>query len=199
MTRNQAVSIGTVAVVLLMLMVEGRVPSPNPDVPHVARADSEAVPARSPAATTEAVSVDGGGEDGSGWTATWIAGSPTPASTVTSQALQAAPSATAYAAIDPVPAIPPAASRLPATSDLEASVRASVERWFPASEWEWAMRVAYCESRYQPWAVEASGDHIGIFQVAASIWGPVPSDIGGQVAQAAEVLRQGGRGMWSCR
>lgn len=56
-----------------------RAPSPSPVVTATARADSEAAPARSLA--------DGNGEDGGEWTATWIAGSPTAASTVTQSAL----------------------------------------------------------------------------------------------------------------
>lgn len=85
------------------------------------------------------------------------------------------------------------------TGSLEAQVRASVERWFPASEEATAMRVAYCESRDEPWAAEPGGAHHGVFQVADSIWGAVPSDVDSQVRQAAVVWRAGGWGMWSCQ
>ena len=172
MTRFQAMSIGTVAVVvLLMLMVEGRVPSPNPDVPHVARADSEAVPARPPAATTEAVSVDGGGEDGSGWTATWIAGSPTPASTVTTQALEAAPSATAYVAIDTVPATPVATSRPLATLTPQSTVSALIAAspW-PPYLWGTVACLVERESGGDAGAVGKLGE-VGLVQVGPANYG----------------------------
>lgn len=81
---------------------------------------------------------------------------------------------------------------------LEAQVRASVERWFPASEIQTAMRVAYCESRYQPWAAEPGGRHFGVMQVDPSLWGAVPGDIDGQIQQAAVVWRAGSWAMWSC-
>ena len=82
---------------------------------------------------------------------------------------------------------------------LEAQVRAAVQAYFPASEWARAMRVAWCESRFQPWAVEPGGAHFGVFQTDPSLHGPVPVDIDGQVRQAAAVWRAGGWAMWSCR
>lgn len=82
---------------------------------------------------------------------------------------------------------------------LEAQVRAAVERYFPAAEWETAMRIAKCESEYQPWAVEPGGAHFGVFQVDPSLHGAVPDDIDGQVRQAADLWSREGWGPWQCR
>ena len=82
--------------------------------------------------------------------------------------------------------------------DNEEQVRAALEALWPASEVERAMRVSWCESRYDPAAVEPSGDHIGTFQVDPSFWGPVPTDIWSQVAQALVVFQTQGWSAWSC-
>lgn len=94
---------------------------------------------------------------------------------------------------------PPAAPLEPPAGgeSLEAQFRAAVERYFPASEWATAMRVAWCESRYQPWAT--NGEHTGVFQVTARFHGAVPSDIDGQVQQAAGIVAREGWQPWSCR
>ena len=84
-------------------------------------------------------------------------------------------------------------------SSLEAQVRAAVQAYFPASEWERALRVAKCESRYLPWAVEPGGAHFGVFQVDPSLHGAAPPDIDGQVRQAYELwARTGDWRHWSC-
>lgn len=82
---------------------------------------------------------------------------------------------------------------------LEGDVRAAVERYFPPSEWATAMRIAKCESGYQPWAVEPGGAHFGVFQVDPSLHGAVPSDADGQVRQAADLWSREGWGPWQCR
>ena len=95
---------------------------------------------------------------------------------------------------------PPAAPlEPPAGGDLEAQVRAAVERYFPPAEWTKAMRVAWCESRYQPWAVEPGGAHVGVYQLDPSLHGAVPADIDGQVRQAADLWRLAGWGPWQCQ
>jgi len=112
-----------------------------------------------------------------------------PAVTVTQELRAATPVATAYT----VPAVDPA------ESSLESQVRAAVERYFPPAEWATAMRVAKCESGYQPWAVEPGGEHFGIWQVDPQIWGTVPSDIDGQTRQAAMIVAENGWSPWQCR
>lgn len=92
------------------------------------------------------------------------------------------------------------------TGTLEAQVRAAVERYFPASEWATAMRIASCESHFEPWAAEPGGNHFGVLQVDPSLHGAVPPDIDGQVRQGAEVWAKVdasghrlGWSQWSCR
>ena len=101
--------------------------------------------------------------------------------------------------VTPEAPTPPAAPLEPPAGgvSLDAQVWAAVERYFPASEWATAMRVAWCESRYQPWAT--NGEHTGVFQVTARFHGAVPSDIDGQVRQAAGIVSREGWGPWSCR
>jgi len=72
-------------------------------------------------------------------------------------------------------------------------------RW-PAEEWERAMRIADCESDFRPWAAEPGGQHFGIYQVAPSLHGAVPSDIDGQAQQAYELWAQTGDWRhWICQ
>jgi hypothetical protein len=58
--------------------------------------------------------------------------------------------------------------------------------------------VAMCESGGNTEAVGRSGEE-GVFQVIASIWGDVPSDLYGQAAQAAGIVSVHGWEPWSCR
>lgn len=118
-----------------------------------------------------------------------------------------APAATIVASSQPVVVAPTlqsatptvvVSSLAPPTGSLEEQVRGAVEAYFPPSEWATAMRIAWCESRYQPWAAEPGGNHFGVFQVDPSLWGAVPADIDGQVRQAAAVWLVGGWAMWSC-
>ena len=85
------------------------------------------------------------------------------------------------------------------TESNEAEVWAAVTARWPPGEWDRAMRVAWCESRFQSWAAEPSGSHFGIYQMDSSLHGPVPSDIDGQVQQAYELWAQTGDWRhWSC-
>ena len=85
------------------------------------------------------------------------------------------------------------------TGTLEAQVRASIQRWFPAEQWSKASSVAACETggTYNVNAVGAAGE-IGIYQVNPYVWGAVPADIDGQVKQAAGIVARYGWGPWSC-
>lgn len=72
-----------------------------------------------------------------------------------------------------------------------------IQATFPAYEWETAYRVAMCESGGNPGAVGAAGEQ-GAFQVLARYHGPVPADLYGQAAQAAQIVAAHGWGPWSC-
>ena len=61
-----------------------------------------------------------------------------------------------------------------------------------------ALAVAWCESRYDHSAVGRYGER-GLFQVLPQLWGPVPSDAAGQVAQAYAIWRQHGWQPWTCQ
>lgn len=63
---------------------------------------------------------------------------------------------------------------------------------------EEALAVAWCESRLDPAAVGRYGER-GIYQVRPEVWGPVPGDAQGQVAQAYEIWREHGWRPWSCQ
>jgi hypothetical protein len=86
------------------------------------------------------------------------------------------------------------ATALVADNDLWGAVMAA----FPPSEQATAYRVAMCESGGNTEAVGRSGEE-GVFQVIASIWGDVPSDLYGQAAQAAGIVSVHGWEPWSCR
>lgn len=61
-----------------------------------------------------------------------------------------------------------------------------------------ALRVAWCESRFDPQAVGEAGER-GLFQVLPHVWGPVPAEPAGQVAQAHEIWQKHGWRPWTCR
>lgn len=151
-------------------------------------------PARTPAPPMTGM---GGGEEGGAVLSAQTIGtpasttSPAPSSTPTVIVSALAPPATAVTSPRTVATIEPV------SNTLEAQVRAAVEANFPPSEWATAMAIAYRESRYQPWAVEPGGQHFGVFQVDPSLHGAVPSDIAGQVAQAAALWRRAGWQPWS--
>ena len=63
-----------------------------------------------------------------------------------------------------------------------------------------AMSVAECETggTFNPGLIGAHGEQ-GVYQVLAVYHGSVPSDITGQVAQAAGIVAREGWQPWSCR
>lgn len=137
---------------------------------------------------------DGGGDRGD-------AGGqqPAPASTTVVSAVVAEVPTFRTATPQPLTSTVIISAQPPPAGTLEAQVRAAVVAYFPASQVETAMRVAYCESRYQPWAVEASGSHYGVFQLDPSLHGSVPADVDGQVRQAAALWAKAGWSPWSCK
>ena len=151
-------------------------------------------PSSSPVAVTPRPPTVGGGTAPDGP----LEPQPEPATVQATSALTASP--------EPTARLPPlqeptavGAAGAGGVGDLEAQVRAAVERYFPPAQWTKAMRVAWCESRYQPWAVEPGGAHVGVYQLDPSLHGAVPADIEGQVRQAADLWRRAGWGPWQCQ
>ena len=110
--------------------------------------------------------------------------------------------ATGTAGSTPAPsAIPTQASdqlgQLPEPN--EAEVWAAIQRHWPVSEWETALRVATCESggTFNPAIVGAHGEQ-GIWQIRAIYHGTVPADIAGQASQAAGIWAKWSWAPWSC-
>ena len=105
----------------------------------------------------------------------------------------------------PLPPSPTTAANRPEShpvrshGSLEAEVWAAVQRYFPASEWAAALRVARCESggTFDPALVGAAGER-GIYQIRPEFWGSVPPDIDGQTAQAASIVARHSWRYWSC-
>lgn len=202
----------TVILILLVLVsVRAQGSTVGKHVP--ARAQSNPAPARTPEPLE--VGIVGGG--GAWVTAEGLPDTLTPSPTVTatesvvqgvaSEAPQSPQSSVTvtqalqqYSAPAPtVKASEPTSATLSGQSSLEAQVYAAVQAYFPASEWAKAMRVAYCESRYEPTAVESGGHHVGVWQVDPDLHGSVPADIWGQTEQAYRVWIQQGWGAWSCQ
>src|SRR5450759_1144893 len=69
----------------------------------------------------------------------------------------------------------------------------------------WALRIAYCESRYHPNSVNTDSGAAGLFQFMAGTWGGTPWASKSRVdpvanAQAAAWLySRDGPGQWSCK
>ena len=173
-------------IAIVVYVVGERAPSPSPGVPHASRADSEAAPARP--------LVDGNGEDGGPFeegeiTPRALATLRTaPASTVTTQALVASPSATAVCAknahtesclvIDPVPATPvttsPAVVTQGAESDIWALIAASP---WPQYLWGTVACLVERESRGVATAVGLAGER-GLMQISGVHVGWIAAELG---------------------
>lgn len=79
---------------------------------------------------------------------------------------------------------------------VPAALWSAVVAHFPESERIHALRIAYCESRYKADASNSEGAR-GLFQVMP-VHGDVPSDVDGQVAQAARIQREHSWSVWDC-
>jgi len=70
---------------------------------------------------------------------------------------------------------------------------------------QWALRVARCESGYNPSAMNPSGDATGVFQFLRSTWALTPwasysrTDAWANVQAGAWLYTHGGPGNWVCR
>jgi len=69
----------------------------------------------------------------------------------------------------------------------------------------WALRIARCESQYNPYAVNRSSGAAGLFQFLATTWagtpyaGQSPFDAVANARAAAWLLQTYGAGQWECR
>ena len=96
---------------------------------------------------------------------------------------------------------------VPAPADIQAIIVAAAQRW--GADQTQLLRVAYCESHYNPNAYNASSGASGLFQFLASTWaansvraGYAGASVFDPVANAntaAYMFANGQAGQWSCK
>jgi hypothetical protein len=107
-------------------------------------------------------------------------------------------------AVTPAPAPPPPPAPGPAGGSIQQIILDAFAPLGPGAE-QWALRVAKCESGYNPNAVNRSSGASGLFQFLPSTWASLPQhnqSVFNPVAnaQAAAVLYQrSGPNQWSCK
>lgn len=78
-------------------------------------------------------------------------------------------------------------------------VSAAIEAFLPAKYWYRMCGVAWCESRFRPYA--SNGSHVGVWQIDRNLWGRLGydlRDIDQSTKAAAEILKAQGIYAWSC-
>ncbi len=95
----------------------------------------------------------------------------------------------------------------PAPSDIEAVIRSAAAAW--GADPDQLLRVAWCESRYNPYAVNARSGAAGLFQFMPATWAAnsVRAGYGGasvfdtvaNANTAAYMFRNGQAAQWSCK
>jgi Transglycosylase SLT domain len=114
------------------------------------------------------------------------------------------PPATVRPAPPPAPAPPPPPAPGPAGGSIQQIILDAFAPLGPGAQ-QWALRVAKCESGYNPNAVNRSSGASGLFQFLPSTWASLPQhnqSVFNPVAnsQAAAVLYQrSGPNQWSCK
>ena len=135
------------------------------------------------------------------------ASTPTPA-TATAPVATPAPAQARPPAPAPAPAPPPTPAPPPPPSAAGGSIQQIILDAFAslgAGAQQWALRVAKCESGYNPNAVNRSSGASGLFQFLPSTWASLPQHTQSVFnpianAQAAAVLYQrSGPNQWSCK
>jgi hypothetical protein len=100
------------------------------------------------------------------------------------------------------PAVPSAAGT--ATGAIPDIIRAAFAPLGPTAV-DWALRVAKCESGYNPNAYNPAGPYMGLFQFAAGTWartpygGQSPYDPVANANAAAWLYASSGPGQWGCK
>lgn len=110
----------------------------------------------------------------------------------------------------PAPAAPAPAAPAPApaaSGDIESIIRAAAARW--GANPDQLLRVAWCESRYNPLAYNSSSGASGLFQFIPSTWaayspragygGVSPFNAVANANTAAMMFAQGQAGQWVCK
>ncbi|HEX6349883.1 MAG TPA: transglycosylase SLT domain-containing protein [Candidatus Dormibacteraeota bacterium] len=116
--------------------------------------------------------------------------------------------AAAAAAVKPKPAAPPAAAPAPAPAPPAGSIQAIIVSAcspYGQATVDWCLRVAKCESGYNPNAVNGAGPYYGLFQFLTSTFSHTP--YGNQnifdpyynAAAAAWKYSVSGGGAWGCK
>lgn len=89
---------------------------------------------------------------------------------------------------------------VPPSTDVPTMIRA---RWAGTGQGERAVRIAYCESKFNPLAQNRRSSAYGIFQFLNSTWKgtgiPKTSDPGLQIEAAYRLWRARGWQPWVCR
>lgn len=112
-----------------------------------------------------------------------------------------AAAAAAWAAAHPAPVVPAAAPA--ASGDVQQIIRNAFSPYGQAAV-DWGLRVARCESGYNPRAYNPAGPYYGLFQFLMSTFKATPyggGDIYDPVANAnaaAWKYGQGGQSAWGC-
>lgn len=95
----------------------------------------------------------------------------------------------------------------PAPAEIEKIIREAAERW--GADPDQLLRVAYCESRYDPYAFNPSASDSGLFQFIPATWarnspragyaGASPFDAVAAANTAAMLFAEGKASLWTCK
>ena len=117
----------------------------------------------------------------------------------------AARQAAQRSAVEPQPAAAPAPAAVPApTGSVPDIIRAAFSPLGQGAV-DWALRVARCESGYNPSAYNPAGPYMGLFQFLQSTWnhtpyaGSSPYDANANARAAAWLYSTSGPGQWGCK
>lgn len=88
------------------------------------------------------------------------------------------------------------------THPLAEAISDAIRTYFSPRDWDWACKVAWCESNFTPTAT--NGPHWGLFQINHELWADEVDDeadlftIDGNVATARRVFDIQGKSAWQC-
>lgn len=105
----------------------------------------------------------------------------------------------------PAPAPPPAPSIVAGTASAIQQIILDAFASLGSAAQQWALRVAKCESNYNPYAVNRSSGASGLFQFLPSTWAATPQraqsvfDPVANAQAAAWLYQRYGPSQWSCK